>query len=146
MTLVCELGIWRGSCKAAVEAQCSYCGKYFCLKHGYQDKAVCSSSDCVKKYKYDLAMSDRLVWETEQLEIGIEKNAAGLCGFSNCSNEIYMPCGHCNVFFCSSHVTKHTYSFILHSLRRGSNRTKGDITLCGVCTHYLSDYKRDKYE
>lgn len=142
MALHCEKRVF---CREEVIEQCVYCGKHFCIKHGHLDKAVCKNATCMRRYKRDRAIADREAWEEEQKGIGLERNAAGMCGNADCPNSVYVPCGHCEVQYCSNHVSRYQFSFVTHT-RRENTRVKGSILLCYTCKPHLKEYQRDRFE
>jgi hypothetical protein len=144
MALRCEKSLLN-SCKKEVIEQCVYCHKHFCIKHGHMDKAVCKNRSCMKKYTRDRAIADREAWEEEQKHIGLDKNTQGMCGVTDCQSSIYIPCGHCDVQFCATHVTRYNFSFTTHT-RRTKTRVKGSILLCHTCKPHLKEYQKDRYE
>jgi hypothetical protein len=145
MALRCERALLPLICAEPVVERCAYCGKHFCMKHGYLDKACCKSYTCMALYKKDRAISERKRWEEERFLIGQERNKMGLCAQPECPSEVYVDCGHCENLYCSRHVQRHDFTFYTHT-RRGSTRIRGDILLCEVCQPYLREYKKDRYE
>ncbi len=145
MGLHCEKGILPISCQQPIVEQCSYCGKHFCMKHGHVDKATCNNPGCLRRYKRDRGIRERELWEEERYRGGLERNSQNLCGHPECTNEVYVACGHCEVLFCPNHVSRHSFTFNTYT-RRATTRVEGDITLCETCRPYLKEYKRDRYE
>lgn len=144
MALYCEKGVLL-TCRNPIVEQCSYCGKHFCVQHGHVDKVICNNADCLKKYASDLRKSERQAWEDERYQMGLERNTYNLCGYPECPNQVYVVCGHCDVFYCPNHVQRFSFTFKTHT-RRAVTRVKGDVTLCDVCQPYLKEYNKDRWE
>lgn len=145
MALRCEKSLIPLTCREEVVEQCIYCEKHFCMKHGHLDKVVCKSNACMRRYKRDRAIADRAAWEEDQRLVGMERNSGGLCGQHDCPNPVYVTCGHCEVRFCSNHVSRYNFSFTTHT-RRSKTRVKGNLILCYTCKPHLKEYERDRYE
>lgn len=88
------------TCGATATAQCVYCGRPFCPKHGEvmdDGYEVCTRKVCVTK-KQDLAV--HLVYK----EAVLQRNLQRLCGVEVCEVEIQVQCNRCKGYFCLTHT------------------------------------------
>lgn len=88
------------SCGANATAQCVYCGRPFCDKHGEvmdDGYEVCTRKPCVTK-KQDLAV--HLLYKQSVLV----RNRERLCGLEVCVEEFERQCRRCRGYFCRVHI------------------------------------------
>ena len=96
----CAIKGFLSSCGEDASAQCVYCGRPFCQKHGVvleEGEEVCSRKNCVAK-REDLAL--HLVYN----EKALERNRGRLCGLPACSEQFTSQCNRCRAYFCTKHV------------------------------------------
>ena len=97
-------GLFRGSCGAAAIAECVYCGKPFCDRHGelgadYTN--VCARKACVTKVR---DVEAHLDWK-RRVEIA---NNVSICAHEECQERMRHLCSRCQLMFCMTHVSEHT--------------------------------------
>jgi hypothetical protein len=88
------------ACGATATAQCVYCARTFCAKHGevMEDGfEVCSRKVCTAK-KEDLHV--HLTYKAFVLERNLER----LCGISECETSFQVQCNRCRGYFCVTHT------------------------------------------
>lgn len=96
----CQIKGMLASCGATATAQCVYCARTFCPKHGEIDDdgyEVCSRKPCILKKK-DLQV--HLVYKS----VVLERNLTRACGIEVCVTEIQVQCNRCKGYFCTSHT------------------------------------------
>lgn len=96
----CQIKGVLTACGAKATAQCVYCGRTFCHKHGeVMDDAyeVCSRKACVEK-KHELRL--HMVYKQDVRE----RNMRRLCGIEICETEFQVQCNRCKGYFCSGHT------------------------------------------
>ena len=96
----CQIKGFLTVCGATATAQCVYCGRAFCPKHGeiMEDSyEVCTRKACITK-KQDLQV--HLVYK----EAVLERNLQRLCGIEVCETEIQVQCNRCKGYFCIEHT------------------------------------------
>ncbi len=96
----CAVKSFLSSCSADATAQCVYCGRPFCARHGVvleDGEEVCSRKNCVAK-REDLA--HHLLYK----EAALERNRGRLCGLPACSEHFSSQCNRCRSYFCNKHV------------------------------------------
>ena len=88
------------TCGAAATAQCVYCGRAFCPKHGEimaDNYEVCTRKACVIK------KNDLQVHMTSKSTV-LEYNLQRICGIDVCESEIQVQCNRCKGYFCAQHT------------------------------------------
>ena len=96
----CQIKGMLTACGATATAQCVYCGRAFCHKHGEimdDNYEVCSRKVCIEK-KQELRV--HLVYKG----LVLERNLQRLCGIEVCEAEIQMQCNRCRGYFCGVHT------------------------------------------
>jgi hypothetical protein len=96
----CAIKGFLSSCGDDATAQCVYCGRAFCAKHGVvleEGEEICSRKNCVAK-REDLAR--HLVYK----EVVLERNRGKLCGLEVCGGQFASQCTRCRGYFCAQHV------------------------------------------
>jgi len=96
----CQIKGILTTCGATATAQCVYCGRAFCSRHGEvmeERYEVCVRKSCVTK-KQDLEV--HLVYKGAVLE----RNLQRLCGLDVCQSEIRVQCNRCKGYFCLDHT------------------------------------------
>ena len=87
-------------CGAESHAQCVYCARPFCSRHGVvleDGMEVCSRKYCVAK-REDLAR--HLVYK----EAVLVRNRERLCGLEACDKSFVGQCNRCKGYFCQKHA------------------------------------------
>ena len=97
-------GLFRGSCGATAIAECVYCGKPFCDRHGelgadYTN--VCAHKACVTKVR---DVEAHLDWK-RRVEIA---NNVSICAHEECQDRMRHLCSRCQLMFCMAHISEHT--------------------------------------
>jgi hypothetical protein len=124
----CQVKGMLTACGAPARAQCVYCGRAFCSKHGevMEDSyEVCSRRVCVEK-KVELQV--HLLYKDSVLE----RNRQRLCGVEVCETEIQVQCNRCKGYFCSGHA-----KLWLETVTEKPERT------CGRCLERRSLWDRE---
>ncbi|MFA7297878.1 MAG: hypothetical protein WC211_11960 [Dehalococcoidia bacterium] len=85
-------------------AECVYCGKPFCGRHGelgadYTN--VCDRKACVTKVR---DVEAHLEWK-RRVEIA---NAVSVCAHEECEERMRHLCSRCQLMFCMTHISEHT--------------------------------------
>ncbi len=96
----CAIKGFLSSCGDDATAQCVYCGRAFCAKHGVvleEGEEICSRKNCVAK-REDLAR--HLVYK----EVVLKQNREKLCGLEVCGEQFASQCTRCRGYFCAQHV------------------------------------------
>jgi hypothetical protein len=96
----CQVKSGLFKCGDTANAQCVYCGRPYCQRHGDfgpQGEEVCDSKNCVAK-REDLAI--HLVYK----EAVIVLNRQQLCGVETCGVEFIAQCSRCKLYFCRTHI------------------------------------------
>jgi hypothetical protein len=97
---VCEVKGFLSSCGAAAAAQCVYCARPFCDRHGEvleDGQEVCSRKFCVAK-------KDDLVKHFAYKEAVLVRNRQRLCGVEVCKSNFVGQCSRCKGYFCEKHA------------------------------------------
>ena len=87
-------------CRARATAQCVYCGRAFCSRHGEvmaDAYEVCSRKPCVEKKQ---ELRTHLLYKQAVLE----RNLLRLCGVTVCQDHIQVQCNRCKGYFCAAHT------------------------------------------
>ena len=124
----CQIKGILTACGAVATAQCVYCGRTFCHKHGeVMEEAyeVCSRKSCVEKKQ---ELREHLVYK----ETVLGRNLGRLCGVEVCETELQVQCNRCKGYFCARHtrpwletITEKPESTCAHCLRRRSIWERG---------------------
>lgn len=88
------------ACGSRATAQCVYCGRPFCPRHGEampDGYEVCTRKNCVAK-KEELAL--HLMYK----ESVFLRNREWLCGIEVCVREVATQCRRCRGYFCRVHL------------------------------------------
>jgi hypothetical protein len=96
----CEIKGLLTTCGSLATAQCVYCGRPFCPKHGevLEDGAeVCTRKNCVAK-------KEDLVVHLQYKEEVLTRNLGRVCGLHMCEVEIQVQCRRCKGYFCRDHT------------------------------------------
>jgi hypothetical protein len=96
----CQMRGHLTTCGARAEAQCVYCGRTFCHKHGEimdHSYEVCTRKACVAK-KQDLQV--HLAYKASVQA----QNQERLCGIEACETEMQSRCNRCKGYFCMGHT------------------------------------------
>jgi hypothetical protein len=96
----CQVKSMLTNCGAAATAQCVYCARNFCRKHGEvldDGYEVCMRKACVTK-KRDLVL------HLEYKDGVLDRNRQRLCGIEVCVTEIQVQCNRCKGYFCVVHT------------------------------------------
>lgn len=108
-------GFLRGSCGATAIAECVYCGKAFCERHGelgadYTN--VCDRKTCVAKVR---DVEAHVSWKLRV----VVSNSVSVCAHDGCEDRMRHLCSRCQLMFCMSHVAEHTVvNRNVHPVRR----------------------------
>ena len=97
---VCQVKGVLTACGAVATAQCVYCGRAFCPKHGAvmdDGYEVCARKPCTTK-KQELQL--HLAYKSAVLE----RNLQRLCGLDVCEIDIQVQCNRCRGYFCVRHT------------------------------------------
>jgi hypothetical protein len=97
----CQIKGMISACGATATAQCVYCGRPFCHKHGEvmdDGYEVCTRKICVEK-KQELRV--HMVYKGFVLE----RNRGRQCGIEVCETEFQVQCSRCRGYFCLGHTT-----------------------------------------
>jgi predicted nucleic acid binding AN1-type Zn finger protein len=97
---VCQIKGVLTNCGAAATAQCVYCGRTFCPKHGEvmdDGYEVCTRKSCITK-KQDLTV------HLSYKETVLLRNLQRSCGIEVCGAEIQVQCNRCKGYFCLGHT------------------------------------------
>lgn len=97
-------GLFRGSCGAAAIAECVYCGKPFCERHGELGADythVCDRKACVAKVR---DVEAHLDWKRRVTV----SNSVSICAHEECQERMRHLCSRCQLMFCMTHVAEHT--------------------------------------
>jgi hypothetical protein len=124
----CQIKGMLTACGAIATAQCVYCGRTFCPKHGevMEDAyEVCSRKLCVEKKE---ELRAHLSYKDDVLE----RNLQRLCGIEVCQIDIQVQCNRCKGYFCVAH----TRSWV-ETVTEKPERT------CGHCLQRRSLWDRD---
>jgi predicted nucleic acid binding AN1-type Zn finger protein len=96
----CQVKSVLTTCGATATAQCVYCARAFCPKHGEvleDGYEVCTRKPCLTK-KRDLTV--HLTYKSAVLE----RNRQRLCGIHVCVTELQVQCNRCRGYFCAAHT------------------------------------------
>ncbi|HEX5140251.1 MAG TPA: hypothetical protein VFX19_04875 [Dehalococcoidia bacterium] len=96
----CAIKGMLAACGAPATAQCVYCGRPFCEKHGVileEGEEVCSRKNCVAK-RDDLR--SHLIYKAAVTDRNRERH----CGLQACEQDFSLQCGRCKGFFCTTHA------------------------------------------
>lgn len=96
----CQIKGMLTTCGATATAQCVYCGRTFCPKHGEimeESYEVCTRKSCVIK-KQDLQV--HMAYKSTVLEYNLQR----ICGIDVCEQEIQVQCNRCKGYFCVKHT------------------------------------------
>jgi hypothetical protein len=96
----CQIKGVLTACGATATAQCVYCGRNFCAKHGEvmdDGYEVCTRKPCITK-KQDLIV--HLAYK----EGVLQRNLQRYCGLEICETEIQVQCNRCKGYFCLVHT------------------------------------------
>lgn len=102
-----------GSCGGDAMAQCQYCARAFCRRHGVvleDGQQVCSRKACVAKRR-DLDL--HMVYK-EAVRLRNEHDA---CGIEACEAELGAQCVRCKGLFCAGHVQKRQETVLENRVR-----------------------------
>jgi len=97
---ICQIKSVLTACGAGAIAQCVYCGRTFCPKHGEvmeDGYEVCTRKACSTK-KRDLVV--HLTYKNAVLE----RNLQSLCGIEICETQLQVQCNRCKGYFCIIHT------------------------------------------
>lgn len=130
----CQLGgVVRQRCPEEPEAQCQYCGRWFCGQHGtrYEDfQEVCGRETCQAKY------ADVESYKPYKRR-ALLRNREGLCGVEACSAALWGGCSKCEAVYCETHVA------LKYEQRRQGRRTwKQPVMVCPTCAARLALWAR----
>jgi hypothetical protein len=140
MALRCECPITV--CFRTPVAQCIICGRHFCAAHGDVEASVCRL--CRSEYKQKMLADAAQSAEVERREEAQRKNIEeNLCGWYECSNDMYARCERCGLSYCPTHISRYKYNF-RYRTRKGVYRRQAEVTLCDACKFYLPEYKTEK--
>lgn len=97
-------GLFRGSCGAMAIAECVYCGKPFCDRHGelgadYTN--VCDRKSCLTKVR---DVEAHVQWKQR----AAPANSVSVCAHEECQERMRHLCSRCQLMFCMTHVSEHT--------------------------------------
>lgn len=87
-------------CGAEATAQCVYCARPFCERHGVvldDGHEVCTRKNCVAK-------KDDLARHLEYKAFVLRRNSERLCGIEICVEELAAQCRRCRGYYCKEHV------------------------------------------
>ena len=124
----CQVKGMLTACGAKATAQCVYCGRTFCSKHGEIMKdsyEVCTRKICVTK-KQDLQV--HMLYKDAVLQRNLER----LCGIEACDTALQVQCNRCKGYFCSSHTRPW-----LETVTEKPERT------CAHCLHRLPLWEQE---
>jgi predicted nucleic acid binding AN1-type Zn finger protein len=96
----CQIKGMLTTCGATATAQCVYCGRTFCPKHGEvmdDSYEVCTRKACVEK-KHDLQV--HMTYKS----LVLNRNRERLCGIEVCQTEFAVQCNRCRGYFCIVHT------------------------------------------
>ena len=116
-------GFLRGSCDAAAIAECVYCGKAFCDRHGELGADftnVCDRKVCVAKAR---DVEAHIAWKQRVASA----NSVSICAAEECTERMRHLCSRCHLMFCVEHVGEHTV------VNRTVVPTRREIVI--MCTH-----------
>jgi hypothetical protein len=117
-------GLFRGTCGASAIAECVYCGRAFCDRHGelgadYTN--VCDRKACVRKVRDVEAHTD---WKRRMAPA----NSVSVCAHDQCTERMRHLCSRCQLMFCMEHVSEHT---IVNRTSRPARREA--VIICVHC-------------
>ena len=87
-------------CGAEATAQCVYCARPFCRRHGFildDGHEICTRKNCVAK-KEDLER------HLEYKAFVLQRNRGRLCGIEICVEEFVAQCRRCQGYYCRGHL------------------------------------------
>jgi hypothetical protein len=96
----CQIKGVLTACGATATAQCVYCARTFCSKHGEvmeDGYEVCVRKTCVAK-KQDLQV------HLSYKQVVFGRNVERLCGIEVCETEVQVQCNRCEGYFCIGHT------------------------------------------
>ena len=117
-------GFLRGSCGRAAVAECVYCNKAFCERHGEQGPDftnVCDRRGCQEKLR---DVNEHLEWKRRVYEF----NRMSICADEECEERMHHVCSRCKLMFCERHVREHT---IINRSVRPARREL--VVMCSHC-------------
>ena len=96
----CQIKGMLTACGATATAQCVYCARTFCPKHGEvlpDAYEVCVRKVCVQK-------KEELRGHLAYKALVLDRNLQRLCGIEVCETEMRVSCNRCKGYFCVAHT------------------------------------------